>query len=151
MPECWVTRQAARLIVLDGRGRVQLVQYEDHRGKWWATPGGGLQETETFEEAAVREAEEELGIVQADIEPLWERITEFPSRDGMVRQRERYFRLNVSNVDTPVDDAVIEAQRAEGILATRWWSIAEIERSTQAVFPEDIVERLRHCCPDVAN
>jgi len=48
-------RRAARLVIVDQINSVLLFQYEDGGRRWWATPGGGLEENETFEEAAARE------------------------------------------------------------------------------------------------
>jgi 8-oxo-dGTP pyrophosphatase MutT (NUDIX family) len=52
--------QAAGGVVLDGDGRVVLV----HRPKYddWSLPKGKLAAGESFEEAAVREVEEETGL-----------------------------------------------------------------------------------------
>jgi hypothetical protein len=44
-------RRASRLLLVDGARRVLLFKYEDDRGTWWATPGGGLEKAESFEEA----------------------------------------------------------------------------------------------------
>lgn len=61
-------RQAARLLLIDDRGRVLLVQFENGRGeRWWAAPGGGVDPGETIEQALAREAEEELGL--SDVPP----------------------------------------------------------------------------------
>jgi 8-oxo-dGTP diphosphatase len=52
--------QAAGGVVIDGDGRVVLV----HRPKYddWSLPKGKLAPGESFEEAAVREVEEETGL-----------------------------------------------------------------------------------------
>ena len=60
-------RRAARLLVIDPHsGAVLLCQYEDGGRSWWATPGGALDGDETFEEAAIREAAEELAKLRED-------------------------------------------------------------------------------------
>jgi hypothetical protein len=65
-------RRAARLLVIDPiSGAVLLFQYEDGGRRWWATPGGALDGDETFEEAAIREATEELAISSRRFLPLW--------------------------------------------------------------------------------
>jgi ADP-ribose pyrophosphatase YjhB (NUDIX family) len=54
-------RRAARLLVVDQLKNVFLFQYEDDGRSWWATPGGGLERDETFEQAATREAKDDIG------------------------------------------------------------------------------------------
>ena len=66
-----IFRRAARLLVIDPKGCVLLFQYEDDGRKWWATPGGGLERDETFEQAAAREAGEELDLTLTRFTPLW--------------------------------------------------------------------------------
>lgn len=51
-----MSRSAARLVVADRDRRILLLQYQDEHGPWWATPGGGLEAGESFEDAARREA-----------------------------------------------------------------------------------------------
>ena len=44
-------------------GRVPLFRHAGSHGRsFWATPGGGLEDGERFEQAACREASEELGV-----------------------------------------------------------------------------------------
>jgi 8-oxo-dGTP pyrophosphatase MutT (NUDIX family) len=135
-------RRASRLVVVDRDGRILLFQYEDNRGKWWATPGGGVQPGETFEDAATREAEEELGLRPTSLEPLWERIVRFESRGALVQQTERYFLLRTTAGDVLLDDDVREAHTVEGIIAARWWLPREINSTDERIFPEDLVMRL---------
>jgi 8-oxo-dGTP pyrophosphatase MutT (NUDIX family) len=54
-------RHAARVILLDKAGRVLLARFEYYGRRWWAAPGGGLDEGETHEQAARREVREETG------------------------------------------------------------------------------------------
>src|SRR5215469_17862934 len=56
-------RRAARVVLLDPRNRVLLMRYDDGppNGSHWATPGGGLEPGETYEQAALRELAEETG------------------------------------------------------------------------------------------
>ena len=90
-------RRSARIIVLDPEGRVLLFRHAGSKGRsFWATPGGGLEDGETFEQAAAREALEELGISGASLQFLWERMSQFVHIDHPVRQQERYFLLKGS-------------------------------------------------------
>jgi 8-oxo-dGTP pyrophosphatase MutT (NUDIX family) len=137
-------RRAARLLVIDPQcGAVLLFQYEDAGRRWWATPGGGLDGDETFEEAAIREAVEELAISCASLLPLWRRTVEFSFRGAAVRQEEQYFLLRISPGAVALGHQVREAHDHEGIIAARWWSIEDIETTSEQVFPEDLPRRVR--------
>ena len=138
-----VLRQAARLIVIDPDNRVLLFQYEDDRRKWWATPGGGLEGEETFEEAAAREAAEELSLTPAALTPLWCQTVEFTIRGQPIRQVEHFFLTRLSRADHALVHMVREAHLREGIVTARWWSLKEIESTSERVFPKDLCERLR--------
>src|SRR5580658_2706794 len=52
------TRLSARLLVLDPSGRILLFRFVHRNGAltgqdYWATPGGGVEDGETFEQAAI--------------------------------------------------------------------------------------------------
>lgn len=137
-------RRAARLLVIDSKsGAVLLFQYEDDGRRWWATPGGGLDGDETFENAAIREAAEELAISSRTFVPLWNRTVEFSFRGAAIRQEEHYFLLQVPPGEVALGHQVREAHGREGIIATRWWSLEEIEATSEQVFPEDLPRRVR--------
>jgi 8-oxo-dGTP pyrophosphatase MutT (NUDIX family) len=140
-------RRAARLLVIDPENSVLLFQYEDDRHKWWATPGGGLEGEETFEEAAAREAEEEFSATGKTLTPLWCRTVEFTFRGRLIRQVEHYFLMRLSRHDVVLGKLVREAHRREGIVASRWWSLGEIETTSEQIFPEDLCERVRGSLP----
>jgi 8-oxo-dGTP diphosphatase len=139
-------RRAARLLVLDGRGRVLLFRHQDPAGTlFWATPGGGLEPGESFEQAARREALEELGVRVDALEPAGERMAEFPwpspTDPRLIRQHELYFRIRVA---TDGLECVVTASHAvEGILEVRWWSPEELDAATESVWPSDLASRVR--------
>ena len=70
------TRPIARAIVLDSNGKVYLhhIHRNDMFGDapYFETPGGGVDEGETYEQAVIRECEEELGVVVEIITPIAE-------------------------------------------------------------------------------
>jgi 8-oxo-dGTP pyrophosphatase MutT (NUDIX family) len=137
-------RRAARLLVIDpNSGVVLLFQYEDDGRRWWATPGGALDGDETFEEAAIREATEELAISSRSLLPLWRNTVEFSFRGTPIRQEEQYFLFRIARGEVALGHEVSEAHRHEGIIATRWWSLEDIETTSERVFPEGLAQRLR--------
>lgn len=61
------TRRAARLLIINNTNDVLLFRFTHTSdalagSSYWATPGGGLEDHETFEQAAIRELYEETGI-----------------------------------------------------------------------------------------
>ncbi len=136
-------RQASRLIVVNPQNSVLLYQYEDDRRKWWATPGGGLEGRESFEEAAAREAEEELSLTGRTLTPLWRQTVEFTFRGQSIRQVERYFLVRLSQHEVTIVEGMCVAHRREGIVAARWWSLAELETTSERVFPDNLCGYLR--------
>jgi 8-oxo-dGTP pyrophosphatase MutT (NUDIX family) len=138
-----VFRRAARLLVIDPHDCVLLFQYEGDQRRWWATPGGGLERDETFEQAAAREAAEELSLTLSAVTPLWRLTVDFSFRGQSIHQVEQYFLVRLSRDDLELGGMVSDAHRREGIVAARWWSLEEIETTSEQVFPETLCERVR--------
>lgn len=69
----WGLHGAAGLLLL--RGSQVLLQHRApwvHNGDTWGIPGGARDSHESFVEAAIREAHEEIGITSSEIEVLTE-------------------------------------------------------------------------------
>ena len=79
-------RHAVRVVLTDAAGRILLfhaVTPEVGPAGWWELPGGGIDDGESYLEAAVREVREETGLLldPATIgPPSWRRDTTWRSR-----------------------------------------------------------------------
>jgi ADP-ribose pyrophosphatase YjhB (NUDIX family) len=135
-------RRASRLFLLDSDHRVLLFRYTGSNGRaFWALPGGGLEDGETFEQAAYREAAEELGLTGVRMTLLWEGTADFLYFDRMVHQHECIFRVEGG---LPVlSSEVRKAHHDEGILEMRWWTTTELESTKEPVFPEELAFQMR--------
>jgi 8-oxo-dGTP pyrophosphatase MutT (NUDIX family) len=130
-------RRASRLVLLDEQGRVLLFRHlRKDRSTFWAPPGGGVEAEETFEEAALREAEEELGLTGFAVGFLWEQWTDFVYIDTPVRQHECFFSL--TGRINPLSIEVRKRHEVEGIIEMRWWAASAIASSSEQVFPEGL-------------
>jgi 8-oxo-dGTP diphosphatase len=113
---------------------VLLVRFEFPNWVGWATPGGGLDATETHEEAIRRELAEEAGLEQFELgPPVWTRTFLFEravhSWDG---QKERFYLVRTKAFD-PTPQLTWAQLNAEFVTAVRWWSLGELE-GTDALF-----------------
>lgn len=135
-------RRASRLILLDEEGRILLFRHKQKNGSsFWAPPGGGLEPGESFEEAALREAEEELGLKGFPVKLLWEGWSDFVHVGTPVRQHQRFFLLK-AKVPT-ISAEVQKMHEDEGIIEMRWWTISALATTTELVFPDQLVPELK--------
>src|SRR5262245_45564657 len=85
-------RRAARLVLIDGDRRVLLLRHAGGADRgFWATPGGGVENGETREQAARREAAEELGAKHVTLRALWTGRTEFSIGSRQIAQEETFY------------------------------------------------------------
>jgi double-stranded uracil-DNA glycosylase len=136
-----IGRQAVRAVVLDEAERVLLVKFEDRTGQvWWATPGGGMDERESAEQALRRELAEEIGLDEFELGPeIWAREHTFAWDGRILRQHERIWLVRVSHHDpAPRVDLA-----AELVADVRWWTREELEASIETLVPERLPQLLR--------
>jgi ADP-ribose pyrophosphatase YjhB (NUDIX family) len=140
-----VRRTAARLLLLDDQQRVLLFRHGDGHGReFWATPGGGVEPGETLEQAARREALEELGASDVQLTLLWSGQSEFMFAKSRVLQVETFFLVR-GCLAVPGGDVVAALHERERILEMRWWTIDEIEGTVEVLFPIDLAARVKAC------
>lgn len=141
------SRPSARLLVFNDKDEVFLFQFIYKKGplagqSYWSTPGGAVEAGETFEQAGIRELEEETGLKCDQLGPqVAQREFVLELADGeLVNADERYFVVRPSIV--PLSFAGWTALETEVMAAHRWWSWQQIADTDETIWPENLLEML---------
>ena len=140
-------RLSARLLIVNDAGRLLLFRFVHKTGPlagqdFWATPGGGVEEGETLDQAAVRELAEETGLRRDSVGvEVARREFTLQLPDGeFVTADERFFLVRV-----PVDSLSRTdwtAFEREVMVEHRWWSREELALTELTIWPENLVAML---------
>lgn len=138
-------RKAARLLVISPANAVLLFRFVHTQGalagdNYWATPGGGVEEGETFHAAAIRELREETGIVVARVaDSLAQRsfALRLPSGETVLAV-EQYFVVHAQS--EALSKADWTEQEAQVMADHHWWTVEELRATRDTVFPEALIE-----------
>jgi 8-oxo-dGTP pyrophosphatase MutT (NUDIX family) len=150
-PDQAIERAAARVILVDGEGRVLLFQGGDSArpqdGTWWLTPGGGVEDGETLVEAARREVFEETGhVLPADLGPvILTRTSRFLFEGLLYEQTESFYRAEATH--SGVDYSGWTEIERRNVHTHRWWTLDELRETREQVYPEDLLDLLADVPP----
>lgn len=143
-------RPAARAVVLDLDDRVLLVRFEFPTRSIWAAPGGGIEPGESPEAAIRRELLEETGLAAVEIGPaIWTRLHIVPFIGGRWDGQHERYHLVRTPAFTPEPQLTWEQLNAEYVFELRWWTLEQLEETTETVFaPRRLPELVRSLVSD---
>ena len=148
-PSAYPRRRSARVILLSPDDEVLLIEFvvqrSDGEFAFWATPGGEIEGAETERAAAARELHEELNLALPLDGPVHLVTSEFEHQGRVILSTDVFFTARCAR-SAPRLDAPTKAER-DVMRRCRWWTLAEIERSNDRIFPEDLGAVMRRIVP----
>lgn len=136
-------RPAARILLVDGEGRVLLFRFTPtDRPPLWCTPGGAVDPGESYEAAARRELWEEVGL-DVDCGPqVARRTADFRSFEGVeVTADERYFRVEVESCEVVANR--LTAMEQQVMAGWHWFTPDEVANHDEVIYPVDLLDLLQ--------
>ncbi|MCK4103392.1 NUDIX hydrolase [Acinetobacter radioresistens] len=147
-------RRSSRLLVINENLEVLLFQFfhtddalagQTH----WATVGGGVENNETFEQAACRELFEETGIVRDDVgNCVATRNFEMslPSSEIVISD-EKFFIVFIREHEVKTSNWTDHERKV--IRKSNWWNLNDLRETNETVFPNNIPDILCRSFPQV--
>ena len=139
-------RETARILLVNDQDEIFLLltHFDPEVGlpPRWITPGGGIDEGETPEQAAIRELFEETGI-QIDIEtlekPIWQTSGRWDWSDGKNHHTyvDYFFKLTVTDFELDTSNWTEDERR--DVVEYRWWNLSELTESNEVVGPHELI------------
>lgn len=138
------TRPSSRLLILSPENNVLLFNFSHKNDalsgmSYWATPGGGLELDESFEQAALRELREETGLKRDSIgAAVASRHFSMQLPNGeTVLAEERFFIIHADK--TEIDCSGWSDHEKSVIKNHYWWTLEELRDTDQTVFPRVLI------------
>ena len=143
-------RPTARILLINPQNEILL--YKTHFDPEvelpprWLTPGGGIDEGETEKQAAVRELFEETGmkLAESDLtEPILVTSGTWLWGDGIHSHTytDTIYKYQVETF-TP-DTSHFTKDELRDVLEIKWWNVAELLESNEALAPHELSQWLR--------
>ncbi|HET6332737.1 MAG TPA: NUDIX domain-containing protein, partial [Polyangiales bacterium] len=120
-------RRVARALVLTPNQHVLLMSmaFPWLNEPVWIAPGGGLEAEECWEAAAIRELQEETGLLVHAVGPQhWERTFDIDYAGQVTRLQERYFLVLAARFEPNI--AAHESRERGWFREFRWWPLSAI-------------------------
>jgi 8-oxo-dGTP pyrophosphatase MutT (NUDIX family) len=133
-------RRAGRVLVLDPDNRVLLFLHD-----YWGTPGGGLNDGESFHDGAQRELIEETGWTDVTVgtEVIHERTRDLQFTDEVVRQHDQFFLARVNQQQRRPAPSAEEMHNADGIAGWRWWTVGQLDTTDEGIGVRGLANLIR--------
>lgn len=129
-------RNSSRAVILNRNHEVLLYKFiqDEIQGDvaWWVFPGGGLEGTESFEEALIREIQEEIGIaINAPMKWIWQRNILLNGKQGALLSHERFYLCQL-DIETICLDHFTDHEK-KTFQQYKWFSLDELKSFSEHI------------------